>query len=150
MRISDFVADDKDKIFFKKAAEIIYNWLPPDKKNKFGRELYDDEVVDAADLKEYELFFKLLNFLETNYIRVGSWAKETLGRTDRTGSGINNAIRDVELTCGKEKIKLSEIYAEHQKSGIEEKFRTTIEELGLQKTYQFYIKEELERPQNDE
>jgi hypothetical protein len=150
MRISDFVADEKDKVFFKKAAKIIYDWLPPDKKNKFGRELSDDGVVDPEDLKEYELFFKLLNFLETNYIRVGFWARETLDRAKNIGSDKNSAIQDVEMTCGKEKVRLSRISVEHQKSGIEEIFQKTVEELGLQKTYQFYIKEGLEATQNDE
>jgi hypothetical protein len=133
--------DDNDKEFFLSASKIIYDWLPYEKKTKLSLELSSEEISDIWELKEKELFFRLMHFLETNYIRIGDWMDKTTECVEKiNGTQINNKVRDIEieLTEG-QKTRISEARKEFFQSGIKDLFYSTIESLNLRSEYKRYV-----------
>lgn len=139
--MNDFSLDDNDKEFFLSASKIIYDWLPYEKKTKLSLELSSEEISDIWELKEKELFFRLMHFLETNYIRIGDWMDKTTECVEKiNGTQINNKVRDIEieLTEG-QKTRISEARKEFFQSGIKDLFYSTIESLNLRSEYKRYV-----------
>lgn len=141
MGLNHFNVDKDDLSFFRDATNKIYNWLPLDKKTKLNIELASEELSNIEELAEKERFFRLLHFLEVNYIKVVDWAEQTIQRLKRFDEAheITN-IKDIEIELvERETFSLHKIFNELSESGIKDLFYSTLDSLELEKEYKYYL-----------
>lgn len=136
--------DESDNEFFEEATKEIYKWLPLHKKVKLNNELLNEGVVGLKDLNVTERFFRLLHFIDVNYIKPVDWCQQTVGSIKRINTPIevnNFQLIKVEL---KEGIYLDEISEKLAKSEIKKLFFSTLEEIGVKDRYEKYLKDKKE------
>ena len=147
MDSENFFADDELRKFFKEASKTIYDWLPIDKKNKLSQEIASEGLLDIRDMEDEDRFFRLLNFLEMNYVKIGQWMEETLKHVSELSNlSKEKKVTDVEIQFSEEKVGLSTMSAEFSQSEIESLFRSTLKNLGLVENYKKYTEKRLEMP----
>jgi hypothetical protein len=139
--LDDFYLDENAKSFFRDAAHTIYEWLPTDKKIKLGLELTAEGLSNIEELSEKERFFRLLHFLEVNFVKVVDWAAETLELLRKVNEAQKNpSINDVELGLfEKEKTTLYQILKELSETEIGKQFNATLAKLQVEEEYKRYI-----------
>jgi hypothetical protein len=131
-------------VFYEQAAKEIYDWLPVEKKVKLGNELSSEGVLDITDLDIEERFFRLLNFLELNYIKPIEWTKEaveTLNKIDseklvKTGI-FDEKSKIIELEPN---INLNKLFKELSTIRLREDFTLTLEKTQVIAAYLAYSK----------
>ena len=141
MGLNHFNVDKDDLAFFRDAANKIYDWLPPDKKIKLHIELASEGLSNIEELAENERFFRLLHFLEVNYIKVVDWTEQTIQRLKRFDEAheITN-IKDIEIELAeRETFSLHKISNELLESKITDLFYSTLDSLELGKEYKYYL-----------
>lgn len=141
MGLDNFSVNEDDKSFFRDAANAIYEFLPLDKRIKLNLEFMSEGFSDIKELGEKERFFRLLHFLEVNYIRVVDWAGGTIERLRRIDEAQKkSSIKDIEIELfGKEKTSLYKIYKELSDRKIKDLFNSTISSLELEQEYKRYV-----------
>lgn len=141
-------SSDEDEKFFRDGSKMIYDWLPVEMKNKLSQEIAAEGLSDIMDLREKERFFRLLNFLEINYVKIGLWMNKTLQHVGKLrGPQKENSVSDIEIEFGEEKIRLSAMLAEFSENGIEALFHSTVKNLGLVEKYKTYTEKTLRMPE---
>jgi hypothetical protein len=137
-------SSDEDEKFFRDGAKMIYDWLPVEMKNKLGQEIAAEGLSDIMDLGEKKRFFRLLNFLEVNYVKIGLWMNKTLKHVEKLQDPQKkDSISDIEIEFGGEKIRLSDMLAEFTKNEIDVLFDSTLKNLGLTEKYKAYTEKTL-------
>ena len=141
MGLNHFSVDENDKSFFRDAATAIYNWLPPDKKIKLNLELASEGLSNIEELKEKERFFRLLHFLEVNYVKVVDWTEQTIARLKRINETQEiTKIKDIEIELPeKGRTSFRKITSELSESEIKDLFYSTLDSLELGKEYKYYL-----------
>ena len=140
MSLDDFSLNEADKSFFKEASYIIYNWLPSEKKLKLSQELVNEGFSNIEDLKEKERFFRLLLFLEVNYIKVVEWADTTLESLNAINKSSKNPIKDIKLEfTEQEGTSFLEILNELTESRIKSLFYSTLDQLEISSEYKKHL-----------
>lgn len=136
MGLDDFYINENDRSFFREAANTIYEWLPIDKRVKLGLELASEGKSNIEELNERDRFFRLLHFLEVNYIRVVDWSGNTLKLLETVNQAKESPIKDIELRLfEKEKNSLTKIFKELSETGIRSLFYDTLNKLELSEEY---------------
>lgn len=139
MGLNDFYISENDRSFFREAANAIYEWLPIDKRVKLSLELASEGKSNIEELKERDRFFRLLRFLEVNYIRVVDWSSDTLKLLEKVNQAIESPIEDIELRLSeKEESSLTRILKELSETGIRSLFYDTLGKLKLSEEYAKY------------
>ena len=139
MGLDDFYINEDDRLFFREAANAIYEWLPIDKRVKLGLELASEGKSNIEELKERARFFRLLRFLEVNYIRVVDWSDNTLKLLEKVNQAKESPIEDIELRLfEKEKNSLTKIFKELSETEIRSLFYDTLDKLELSEEYAKY------------
>ncbi len=147
MSLDDFSLNEADKSFFKEASNVIYNWLSPEKRLKFSQELATEGLSNIEDLKEKERFFRLLHFLEVNYIKVVEWAGKTLESLNAINKSSKNPVKDIKLELTEQEgTSFSEIFNDLSESKIKTLFYSTLDQLEISSEYkkQLFSKKEAE------
>lgn len=149
MDIEKFSSDEDEK-FFRDGSKMIYDWLPVEMKNKLSQEIAAEGLSDVMDLRAKERFFRLLNFLEINYVKVGLWMDKTLQLVAKLrGSRKENSVSDIEIEFGNEKIRLSAMLAEFSENEIDGLFHSTLKNLGIVEKYKTYTEKTLRMPEHE-
>jgi hypothetical protein len=137
--LDDFSLDEMDKSFFLEAAKTIYDWLPVDKKIKLVLELSNEGVSSIEELRGRERFFRLLHFLEVNYVMPASWAKRTI-ESLKTISRAQHTPDIQTLKIELEEVgSLDGVSEKLKESGVTELFYSTIEKLEVKNQYNSYL-----------
>jgi len=143
MNLDDFSLDDNERKFFKEAISMIYEWLADDKRLKLNLELVSEGFSGIKDLSDKELFFRLLNFLEANYVTVKGWTNyilESLKNINSTVKDSNSKVYDVEVKLSSERsLKISEVARELSECDLEEFFVSILRKLGTEEQYKRYL-----------
>jgi hypothetical protein len=135
------MSDKEDKKFYKQASKMIYKWLPPDKKIKLNFELIGEGKSGIRDMEDEERFFRLMNFLEVNYVRVKDWVDETAKRLQKLNEMLgDNQIKDIEIELfGNKKVKLLEVRRELSDTQLQNEFFSTLKNLKLENDYRYHF-----------
>lgn len=142
MSLDDYSLNDSERSFFEKAAIIIYEWLSDEEKLKLNSELSSEGLLDIDDLRITDRFFRLLNFLEVNYIKVQKWIEEIFQCLKEINaiSQNNTKIKDVEIKHFRgESLRISEVAEKFSETDLGDYFIATLRKLELEEEYKRYI-----------
>lgn len=142
MSLDDYSLSESERIFFEKAAMIIYEWLSDDEKLKFNSELMSEGFLGIDDLRVKDRFFRLFNFLEVKYIRVEKWIEEMFQYLEEINAMSKNdtKIKDIEITgLGDKSLRISEVVEKFSEGNLKGYFIAILRKLGLEQEYKRYI-----------
>lgn len=142
MSLDDYSLSKSERIFFARAANIIYEWLSDEDKLEFNAELRSEGFFGIDDLTVKDRFFRLLNFLEVKYIRVERWIEKIHQCLEEinVASKNNTKIEDIEIKRLLDKsLTVSEVGEKFLQKEATEHFNRTLEKLGLKEGYERYI-----------
>ena len=137
----------EDNEFFEEGSAIIYDSLPFEDKVKLHRELLDEGFLTIEDLTPVsERFFRLLHFLDVNYVKPADWTRETIEiikKFSRKEMGQDSFLK-VEL---KKELYLQDIGQLLGQTKPKEAFSTALLEMKLSDKYQKYLSNKVEGKQ---
>jgi hypothetical protein len=123
--------DDGNIAFFKEVSDEIYNLLPFDKKIKFAIELSEEQASETKDGDNHkERFFRLLHFLDVNYVKPIHWAKYVIDNARKNSKETKVVLDD--------QISLQSVYESLKESQIEQLFSSFLEDNQLKQDYLAY------------
>jgi hypothetical protein len=123
--------DDGNIAFFKEVSDEIYNLLPFDKKIKFAIELSEEQASETKDEDNHkERFFRLLHFLDVNYVKPIHWAKYVIDSARKNSKETKVVLDD--------QISLQSVYESLKESQIEQLFSSFLEDNQLKQDYLAY------------
>lgn len=144
MGLNNYHPDHPDYKFFEQAATEIYEWLPNDKRMKFDMELISEGFSDIEDLNVRERFFRLLHFLEVNYVKPVNWANNILESPIFTRRVEGNLPRFwIEL---ENEVRIDELAKQLE---VTEAFHSVLKDLKIDFEYKRYLENLKGEPRNE-